>query len=188
MTKTIIAFGASNSKQSINRRLANFVAHQISEAKVILLDLNHFEMPIYSMDREKESGIPEQARRFRELILSADGIVISFAEHNGSYSVAFKNIFDWASRIDSDVWDHKPMFLLATSPGSRGGKTVLETALNKFRRMNKHTIVSFSLPSFYQNFSEDTGITNDSLLAVFNQQLGLFGEALTLNEINTFQK
>jgi NAD(P)H-dependent FMN reductase len=180
MTKKIIAFGASNSRQSINKKLANFAAHQITDAEVNLLDLNDFEMPIYSIDREKESGIPALAQEFKNHIKEADGIVISFAEHNGAYSTAFKNIFDWISRIEKNVWLDKPMFLLATSPGGRGGRTVLDIALNKFKFMNKNTISSFSLPSFYKNFSEEKGIIDEELLQSFKEQLGIFEGALAM--------
>lgn len=178
MNKKIVAFGASNSSQSINKKLANFAAHEVKNAEVNLLDLNDFEMPIYSIDREKTTGIPALAHEFKQHIIDADGIVISFAEHNGAYSTAFKNIFDWISRIDKNVWTNKPMFLLATSPGERGGRTVLEIAVNKFRFMNKNTITHFSLPSFRVNFSEENGIENPELKQAFEEQLKVFTEAL----------
>lgn len=178
MTKKIVTFGASNSKNSINSKLAYFTANQISVAKVKLLDLNDFEMHIFSIDREMESGIPSLAYDFKEHIKYSDGIIISFAEHNGAYSAAFKNIFDWISRIEKDIWFNRPMFLLATSPGKHGGKSVLDIAVNKFRRMNTNTIVSFSLPSFSNNFSEEEGITDKTLFNKFKQQLDLFELAL----------
>ena len=174
MRRQIIAFGASNSKNSINKKFADFAANQISDSRVNLLDLNHFEMPIFSVDRELELGIPSLAYDFKEHIKYSDGIIISFAEYNGAYSAAFKNIFDWISRIESDVWFNKPMFLLATSPGKHGGKTVLDIAVNKFKRMNKNAIFNFSLPAFNINFSETDGITNKKLLHLFNKQLALF--------------
>ncbi len=174
MRRQIIAFGASNSKNSINKKLAYFAANQISDARVNLLDLNHFEMPIFSVDLELELGVPALAYEFKEHIKSSAGIIISFAEHNGAYSAAFKNIFDWISRIESDVWFNKPMFLLATSPGKHGGKTVLDIAVNKFKRMNKNAIFSFSLPLFNDNFSKEAGITDKMLLQMFNKQLALF--------------
>jgi NAD(P)H-dependent FMN reductase len=177
MTKKIVAFGASNSTKSINKQLANFTANQVGGAEVNLLDLNDYEMPIYSIDREMESGIPQLAKDFKEQIKQADGIVISFAEHNGAYSAAFKNIFDWISRIEQNVWMDKPMFLLASSPGGYGAKTVLELATNKFKRMNSNTVVSFSLPSFMQNFSEG-GITDETLSKEFNENLETFSQAI----------
>ena len=119
--KKILAIGASNSRQSINGQLARWAANQIENAEVASLHLNDFEMPIYSIDRENETGIPGLAHDFKSKIKTADGIVISLAEHNGSYTASFKNITDWVSRIEKGTWAGKPVFLLATSPGQRGG-------------------------------------------------------------------
>ena len=173
--RKILAFGASSSSRSINKRFAHFAATRIPDAEVQLLDLNDFEMPIFSVDREETDGIPELAYRFKEHIKQSDALVISFAEHNGAYAAAFKNIMDWISRIkEGSTWEDKPMLLLATSPGGRGGRTVLDIATNKFRFMSKGPIVSFSLPSFGQNFSEADGITDAGLRAEFNLELEAF--------------
>jgi NAD(P)H-dependent FMN reductase len=182
MNKTIVAFGASSSRNSINKKLAAFAAGQIEGATVNLLDLNDFEMPIYSIDKEKESGIPQLAHEFKKHIVEADGIIISFAEHNGAYTTAFKNIFDWISRIDKNVWANNPMFLMATSPGMRGGKTVLEIAVNKFKRMTDNTLVHFSLPSFRSSFSAGTGIVDEQLNQSFHAQLKTFITSLQVNK------
>ena len=50
--KQIVAFGASSSKKSINKDLASYAASVIEDANVLILDLNDFEMPIYSIDYE----------------------------------------------------------------------------------------------------------------------------------------
>ena len=52
----ILAFGASNSINSINKRLASYTAKMISPVESVIIDLNDFEMPIYSEDREKKRG------------------------------------------------------------------------------------------------------------------------------------
>lgn len=178
MSYHIVAFGASNSSNSINRQLAAYAAEQVADTTVNLLDLNDYEMPIYSIDREQAKGIPQLAHDFKAQLQTSDGIIISFAEHNGAYSTAFKNIFDWISRIDNAPWGHKPMFLLATSPGGRGGRTVLDIALNKFKFMNTNTLASFSLPFFGKHFSPAKGITDPELASAFQEQLNLFVEAI----------
>jgi chromate reductase len=161
----VLAFGASTSSKSINRQLAHYAAAQIPAATVTALDLRDFQLPIYSADEEEAHGVPADAVRFLELIQSHDAVVVSLAEHNGSYTAAFKNLYDWASRSEGKLWANKPMLLLATSPGGRGGASVLETALVKFPRMGADLRASFSLPSFYDNFSPETGITNPELAA-----------------------
>jgi chromate reductase len=161
--KKIIAFGASSSKNSINKQLAIYAAEQFENASVEVLDLNDYEMPIFSMDKETESGIPELAQDFYTKLGSADLLVISFAEHNGAYSTAFKNIFDWTSRIHSKTFQEKQTLIMAASPGPRGGSSVLEIAKNRFPFQGAVVKGIFSLPNFNDNFDEKDGITNDEL-------------------------
>ena len=160
--KKIIAFAGSNSKNSINKELAIYTASQISNIEVEVLDLNDFELPLYSIDLENEHGIPDNAQLFFDKIKLSDGIVLSLAEHNGAYSTVFKNIFDWMSRIDGKLWSDKPMLLMATSPGGRGGATVLEIAKGRFPYMGGNIVSDFSLPFFGNNFS-DEGIKEEEL-------------------------
>lgn len=174
--KKLVAFAASNSKQSINKQLATWAANQVTDVEVNVLDLNDYEMPIFSVDRENESGIPQLAHDFKDQLRAADGIVISFAEHNSNVSAAFKNIFDWASRIEQKMWLDKPMFLMATSPGPRGGATVLDIVTKGFPFRGAGPISSFSLPSFSQNF--DNGIINEEELSKFNNELKKFEEVI----------
>lgn len=164
--KNIIAFAGSNSKNSINKDLATYAANLVDNVKVHILDLNDFELPLYGIDLEMEQGIPENAHKFLELIKTTDGIVLSLAEHNGAYTAAFKNIFDWMSRIDNQLWSNKPMLLMAAAPGARGGQTVLEIAQGKFPFMSSNITGVFSLPFFNKNF-EDGKIVDKEL----NEQL-----------------
>lgn len=163
MTKKIIAFGASSSKNSINKQLATFTANQFKNTSVEILDLNDYEMPIFSVDKQAENGIHPVAHDFYAKIGSADLIVISFAEHNGNFSSAFKNILDWTSRINAKTFQEKPMLLLATSPGARGGSSVLDIATKRFPFQGGIVKGSFSLPSFNDNFDAEKGITNEEL-------------------------
>ena len=172
--KQIVAFGASSSKKSINKDLASYAASVIEDANVLLLDLNDFEMPIYSIDYENDHGIPEKAFKFKEKLKTADGIIISFAEHNSVYTAAFKNIFDWISRIEKVVWFNKPMFLLSTSDGDRGAKTVLQIAYNRMSFGNPHKIPTFSLPNFKKNFDKNNGILDSDLNNEFQNALKVF--------------
>lgn len=174
MKKKVLAFGASSSRKSINKQLASYVSQQIDGIEVELLDLNDFEMPIYSIDKEQETGIPDLAKNFKGLINNCDGIIISFAEHNGAYSAAYKNIYDWISRIEKDVWKGKPMLLMGTSPGGRGAQGVLDLAYNAYSRSNEKVAGKFSLPSFHQNFSQEKGLTNPELKKELEELLDRF--------------
>ncbi len=161
--KKIIALAGSSSKTSINKRLATYAANQFENASVEVLDLNDYEMPVYSVDKEKENGIHKLATDFYAKIGSADLLVISFAEHNGNFSAAFKNVLDWTSRINAKTFQEKEMLLLATSPGARGGSSVLDIATKRFPFQGGIVKGSFSLPSFNDNFDAEKGITNEDL-------------------------
>lgn len=157
----ILAFGASNSKQSMNRQLAIYTAKQFKTADITILNLNDFEMPIYGIDKEIENGIPTEAFKMAEYIDESDLIIISLAEHNGSYTTAFKNILDWVSRISNrKTFGEKKLFLLATSDGKRGAADVLEAAVKRFPFIGGNVLSTFSLPLFSQNFDAKIGITN----------------------------
>ena len=172
--KKIVAFGASSSLNSINKDLATYTASLVPDSASIVVNLIDFEMPIYSIDKEKENGIPDLAYKFKDILKNADGIVISFAEHNGVYTAAFKNIFDWISRIEKVVWYNKPMFLLSTSNGDRGAKTVLQIAYNRMSFGNPHKIPTFSLPNFKKNFDKNNGILDIDLNDEFQNALKVF--------------
>ncbi|OIQ29081.1 MAG: NADPH-dependent FMN reductase [Bacteroidetes bacterium MedPE-SWsnd-G2] len=172
--KNIVAFGGSNSKKSINKDLAAHVAQQFENTEV--LDLNDFPLPIYSIDTELEKGIPENANVFLNKIKNADGIILSLAEHNGAYSTAFKNLFDWMSRIDGKLWSNVPMLLMATSPGARGGATVLEIAKGRFPYMGGNIVADLSFPSFGQNFVNNEIVNDELKNAVASAVLALKSE------------
>ncbi len=171
--KQLIALGGSNSKESINKKLAVYAATQVQETTVRVIDLNNFEMPIYGIDLENAQGIPLAATQLNTLLSNADGFVISLAEHNGSYAVAFKNTLDWLSRIDKQVWKNKPLLLLATSPGARGGQTVLNAAKTSFPHLGATLIAHCAVPSFYEQYSEN-GIQYPAL----SEAIASFQEAL----------
>ena len=171
----VIAFGASTSKTSINKIFANYVAQNISK-NYELLDLNDYLLPLYSTDYETENGLPENSTKFLAKIKEADLIVISLAEHNGSYTAAFKNLFDWLSRNEGKFLIDKKVLLTSTAPGARGGKGVLEEALNRFPRHGANVIGHFTLPQFQDNFNLEKGIINEEL----NQQFNRFIESLNI--------
>ncbi len=169
----VLAFAASNSRNSINKQLAKYVADHINIAQIELLDLNDYEIPLYSEDREKELGEPQQAKDFYNKIAQADLIVISFAEHNGSYTAAYKNLFDWTSRIDMQVYQNKPVIMLATSPGPGGASRVLDAAKTSAPYFAADVKGAISVPNFYENFDTEKGkLTNrelnDKIFAIIN--------------------
>lgn len=181
----VLAFAASSSRHSINKALvrhaiARLEAEYLTGVEVELIDLNDYEMPIYSIDREREGGIPQEGVRFFDKIGAADGVLISYAEHNGFYTAAFKNVFDWASRIEMKVFQGKPQLVLSTSKGRGGGAHVLETALASAPHFGAEIVSSLAIPSFYDNFDLERGVlTDDALAERMGEALERFARRLT---------
>jgi len=166
--KKIIAFAGTNSKKSINKQLVTYSASLLNEVDVTILDLHDFELPLFGVDFEKEHGIPQNAHKFLDYIKSSDGVMLSLAEHNGAYSTVFKNLFDWMSRIEGKTFFDKPMLLMATSPGGRGGESVLNIAKDRFPRHDANIIEIYSLPFFGDNFSKGKIIDDELNLQLKN--------------------
>lgn len=174
MLKNILAFGASNSKHSINKQFAAFATDRLKEVQTTLLDLHDFELPLYSVDVEREIGIPNNVLRFSEHIAQSDAIVISVAEHNGLYTSAFKNLWDWMSRLGSPlIWQGKPMLLLSTSISKRKEIYVMRVSKELFPKVGATVVASFHLPSF-NHFLKNGEITEPELKESFEEALQKF--------------
>lgn len=175
--KKIAAFAGSTSTKSINKQLATYAANQLENVSFDVLDLNDYKSPIFSEDIERDEAYPEGATKFNEALDKYDGFIVSLAEHNGSYSAAFKNIFDWASRKERKVFRDKPVLVMAASPGGRGGAGVLASALGAFPHMGANVASNFSFPGFYDNFKEES-IVNEELNKKLKEAVTTFENVL----------
>lgn len=176
--KKLLVIGGSNNPQSINRTFASYAASLVQDAEATVLDLRNYSLPLYAPDLENATGIPDAAKKFAAQIEACDGIVLSLAEYNGSYTPAFKNLFDWATRHQQKIWVGKPMLLLSTSPGGRGGQGVRQSALSSFPHLGGNIVADMGLPSYYDNFKQGEGITNSELAAELNAAVGKLVAAL----------
>ncbi len=94
------------------------------EVKVI--DMSEFDMPIFNEDLEVAQGLPANAKKFKQLLMSHDGFIIGNPEYNSGYSGLLKNAIDWASRMEEgekplQAFKGKYAAIVATSPGALGG-------------------------------------------------------------------
>lgn len=177
--RRILVFAASSSSTSINKTLATWAVNQMENVEADIVDLRDYDMPVYSEDRERENGIHPLAKQFKAKVDESDGIIISFAEHNGTFSAAFKNVYDWMSRLSKPIWSDKPMLLLSTSNGVRGAQSVLSTAASTLPYRGANVTASLSLPSYSDNFDIEKGVvTNQNWILEFEKALGAFRKAL----------
>lgn len=125
----VLVFAGSTRTASFNKKLARLAADaaRAAGAEVTLVDLRDFALPLYDGDLEDAEGLPEGAKRFKNLMRANDGFIIASPEYNSSVSGALKNAIDWASREETDdepslvAYRGKVALLLSTSPGQLGG-------------------------------------------------------------------
>lgn len=166
LSMKILAFAGSSSKNSINKKFINSVSKYYKEKEDVieLIDINSYEMPLFSEDREAELGSPAEALAFAAKLDWADLILISLAEHNGNYPAAYKNLYDWTSRIKGrKLFNGKAVFLVSTSEGSRGAQSIMDIALARMPKDGANILEHFSLPEFSKNFEESKGVSNPLL-------------------------
>lgn len=179
--KKIFAIGASNSSTSINKQLASYIAHKLKNVSVTELDWAEMVLPLYGPDLEQEIGIPQNVLAFKEMVDNADGLVISLAEYNGMTTTAFKNLWDWTSRIEKKFWSEKPLFLTATSPGERGAQSVLNIVKDIIPHYGGNIITDFSLAHFYDNF-QNGNIIDLEIKNILEHKIASFEQAVFKNE------
>lgn len=128
MPAKVLAFAGSARRDSFNKKLIRIAAAgaQAAGAQVTIIDLADFPMPIYDADLEAASGLPEHAKRFKELMKSHNALLIASPEYNSSISALLKNALDWASRPETGekplaAYAGKVAGLLTASPGALGG-------------------------------------------------------------------
>ncbi|MEE9589906.1 MAG: NAD(P)H-dependent oxidoreductase [Hyphomicrobiaceae bacterium] len=124
----LLFFAGSAREGSFNKRLARLGA-DIANANGIestFVDLSDYPMPIYHGDLEVESGPPDNAKAFKELMQQHDGIFITCPEYNSSVTPLLKNTLDWVSRVRDEteaplhVYKSRVFAIGGSSPGGFG--------------------------------------------------------------------
>lgn len=86
-------------------------------------------IPLYNGDEEAASGVPPEAAALKEIVASADGVILVTPEYNNGIPGVFKNAVDWLSRPTPglpDVLRDRPVAVIGASPGGFG--TILAQA------------------------------------------------------------
>lgn len=149
----ILAFAGSNSSTSINHQLLRYIQSG-HLPDMHLVELRLFEIPMYSMDTELNSGIPQTVQNLHAEIQNSDVLLLSTSEHNGSYTSYFKSTIDWLSRFDREFVKEKKVFICGTSTGRGGAQGSIESSVKILKRLGAEIVTTYSLPSFEYVFEE----------------------------------
>ena len=180
----VLAFAGSTRSESFNKKLVKEAADKAREmgAKVTVIDLKDFPMPLYEADLEKEKGMPENAKKLRQIMMAHDAMIISSPENNASIPALLKNAIDWASRSEEGgsskaAFKDKKIAIMCATPGKRGGSRVL-THLRLVLEDCGATVVptQLGIPRVFESTPEKEETKQTALKQIL-------GELLTENQI-----
>ncbi len=140
----ILAISASNSSNSINKRTLSTLEN------VELISLIDYDVPMYSIDKEVNSGFDENTKNLVNKIKNYDALVLAVPEHNGNVPAFFKNIFDWCTRYDYDFLEGKKIILITASPGKNGGSSVRKILSDSLPFFKAEIIGSYPVANYHE--------------------------------------
>ncbi len=150
----ILAFAGSNSSQSINHHLLEYIQkHHLPEMEI--LTIRDWDLPLFGEDLEKRIGSPEDIVKLYDRIQATDKLIIATPEHNGNMTAFLKSTLDWLSRKDRDFLSSTPVFICGTSRGRSGAMGSIENLTKLVNRLGGTVAATFSLPSFGHVFDDE---------------------------------
>jgi NAD(P)H-dependent FMN reductase len=116
-------------------------------------------LPHFSPDLEADP--PAEVRAFRELVKSANGVIISSPEYVHGIPGSLKNALDWL--VSSGEFINKPLVLWSASPS--GAEFAHPQLLEICRTMTANVLVeaSMKIPRARQAFDADGRLINEQL-------------------------
>lgn len=169
----ICVFAGSLRRDSLNKKLAREAARLLAARghETDFVDLQPLAIPVYDGDAEAAGGVPAGAAELSRRVATADALVVSTPEYNGSIPGILKNAIDWLSRIKPVAFFDKPLLLLAASPGALGGVRSLWHTRVPFEVLGAHVFPDMlGLPRAHEAF-DDAGRLKDAAFAQRLQDL-----------------
>ncbi|MGB3205694.1 MAG: NAD(P)H-dependent oxidoreductase [Crinalium sp.] len=162
-TPKILAFAGSTRSGSLNKQLVKIAANAARNAgaEVTYIDLRDFPLPLYDGDLEAAEGMPENARKLKQIMLEHQGLLIASPEYNSSISGVLKNMIDWVSRPEGNepplvAFADKVAAIMSTSPGGLGGIRGLVHLRSILGNIKVLVLPDqYALPNAFQAFNED---------------------------------
>lgn len=148
MSTKLLFLAGSCRKGSLNMKLASAAQKMARDqgAETTFIDLADYDLPIYNGDYEDEHGVPDNAKKLKQIFMDHDGFFIASPEYNSGYSPLLKNTIDWMTRPMGDdvpglaAFTDKVGAISAASPGGLGGMRVLVQLRMLLGNINVHVI------------------------------------------------
>jgi NAD(P)H-dependent FMN reductase len=159
----VLAFSGSTRIGSYNQTLATEAARIAEEmgASVTVINLKDYPLPFYDEDLEKEEGMPENAKKLRQLMIHSDVIYIASPNYNGSFTAVLKNTIDWISRSETggssrEALKGKNVVIMCAAPSAKGGIKGLNHIRDIIQDIGGIIIPgTIAVPKAYEAFNEE---------------------------------
>lgn len=120
MNKTIAVLVGSLRKDSYNLKVAKVLEH-LAPSTLTLNIIQIGDLPLYNEDIDTDNP-PASYTRFRQELMTCQGVIFVTPEYNRSVPAVIKNAIDVGSRpYGKSVWGKKPAAIISVSPGAIGG-------------------------------------------------------------------
>lgn len=168
-TPKILAFSGSLRRDSFNKLMVRIAADGASHAgaETTYLDLQEYPLPVYDGDLEDLEGLPDNAKKLKDLFRAHDGLLIATPEYNSSISAALKNVIDWVSRPEEghpplDCFSGKVAGIMAAAMGGMGGMRALPHLRSILQNIQVMVVPRMvGLPAAHEAFNADGTLKDD---------------------------
>lgn len=149
-------------KESINKQLAHALG-KLAGDKAAFEFIDISELPLFNQDKEQE--YPPAAKKMKEQIVSADGVLFVTPEYNRSIPGVLKNAIDIASRpYGTNAFAGKPGAVIGTSKGAAATALAQQHLRNVCVFLDIPMLAQPEAFILYQDglFAEDGAVTVES--------------------------
>jgi chromate reductase, NAD(P)H dehydrogenase (quinone) len=182
---SLLVFGASLRRESLNVRLAQLAAVTIEAngGEVDLASMSDFDTPPYDADAQDSEGFPAGAQAMCRRLERADGFVIAAPEYNASMPGMLKNTVDWVSRFSPQPFNELNGLLLSASPSMVGGNRGLWALRVPFEHLGARVYPDmFSLAQAHTAFDSEGRLVSTQLAERFNTNIVNFMDSVEANK------
>ena len=135
------------------------------------------DLPMYNADLQ-EKGMPESVQKLRDIMASADGLMIAAPEFNWTISAPLKNMIDWVSRFPAgqQPFLQKPVAIVSATIGPLGGARV---QYDVRRSLSGLGVLDLVKPEIFINnantkFDATGKLTDEATLKIMKEQMVAF--------------
>ena len=168
-------------RESFNTLLLHAVQQLLPENTTMEI-VSIADQPLYDadMDVPASTSRPAIVQKFRDILSSADGIVIASPEYNYSIPGGLKNAIDWASRGQDSPLMNKPVAVMGATTGMWGTVRMQTAFLPVFTFLNMKPVLKpeVLLAKAQDKFNAEGKLTDDFAKEMIRKKLEALREII----------